>query len=285
MEKVVLVTGAGGFVGQSVLRQGGFLQDLKIVPLARERAAQQVLEARKNARNVEISLLNLAWPSLQRFSASAGAGHDTDEEWQRYERWLDELVVAAAETKIRFFQIGSGIERYAKTDPPELSDPYLTYARRKEAAWRRVESTMPAESWQLLLHFVFGVGESAGRIVPSAIRACSRGEPITVSAPSRKRCWLSIDDAARGLLTAAVHSQPEHWDICGSNPVSFDQLFELIGEATGRTASIAATENVVADANCPLVAPVNPAPFIRKGAGEPNDLRSRLIEYAQFLAC
>lgn len=284
MNKVVLVTGASGFVGQSVLRQANHFPDLTIVPLIRDIASRQVRNARRKSRDADISLLNLAWPSLQNCSATAAASQDTEDEWPAYERWLYEIIDTAAEFDIRFFQIGSGIERYARTEPPAITDPYLTYARKKEIIWRRVQSTMPATSWRLLLHFLFGVGESSRRIVPSAILACLSGAAMTVGSPARRRCWLDIDDAARGLLAAASSRLPENWDICCSNAISFDELFTLIGEATGRPANISASDAVVADANCPLVAPRNPAPFIRTGAGDPDDLRSRLIEYAQFLA-
>jgi nucleoside-diphosphate-sugar epimerase len=284
VKKVVLLTGSSGFVGQAVLRQADEFEELTMMPLMRGDAAAQVLNARRNYRDAQVSLLNLSWPSMRNYSASVGEENDVDREWQSYERWLSALIDAAAQASIRFFQVGSGIEPYAMNESPSVADPYLTYARRKEEIWRKVQAAMPETCWRLRLHFLFGVGESSHRVVPDAIRACLTGESMTVGAPERRRCWLDVDDVARGLLTAVLSAEPENWDICGSAPISFSELFGLIGEATGKAANIEASERAVADAACLLVEPRKPAPFLSQSIGEPDDLRSRLIDYARDLS-
>ena len=283
MKKVVLLTGSSGFVGQAVLRQADEFEELTVMPLMRGDAVAQVLNARRNYRDAQVSLLNLSWPSMKNYSASVGEENDIDREWQSYERWLSALIDTAAQANIRFFQVGSGIEPYAMNESPSVADPYLTYARRKDKIWRKVQAAMPETSWRLRLHFLFGVGESSHRVVPDAIRACLTGESITVGAPERRRCWLDVDDVARGLLTAVLSAEPENWDICGSAPISFSELLGLIGEVTGKAAIIEVSERAVADAACLLVEPRMPAPFLPQGSGEPDDLRSRLIDYARDL--
>jgi nucleoside-diphosphate-sugar epimerase len=283
VNKVVLVTGSSGFVGQSVLRQTDKFRELTIVPLQREIAAERVRNIRREFDAADISLLNLAWPSMKNVSSTAGGNNDTEDEWPSYKRWMFNVIDAAAEADVRFFQIGSGIERYAETEPPLITDPYFTYAYRKAEIWNRVQATMPSTSWRLLLHFLFGAGESLQRVVPAAILACLTGEAMSVGAPARRRCWLDIDDATHGLLTATQQADAENWDICRFAPVSFDELFTLIGEATGKVPKIEASDRAVADSNCPLVEPRNPAPFLREGAGESDDLRQRLIDYARLL--
>ena len=283
MKKVVLLTGAGGFVGQAVLSCAAGFEDIVIAPLERSDAAAQVREMRCENRDAQISLLNLSWPSLSRSSASLVGESENEDEWLIYERWLTELIHTAAHEGVRYFQVGSGIEPYASTNPPTVANPYLQYARRKIAIWEQVQAALPEESWRLRLHFLFGIGELSHRVIPTAIRACATGKALSIGAPERRRCWLDVKDVALGLTEALRHTMPENWDICGSTPISFLELFSLIGEATGQDAKIEVSKHAVADAECPLVEPVNPAPFIPESAGEPDGLRARLIDYVHVL--
>ena len=283
MEKIVLLAGSGGFVGKAVLCCTAH-EALLVKPLARNKAAMQILAARSEYPSAQISLLNLAWPSLQQYSASLGEQSGKDQDWQSYKGWLSTVIEAAVQSNVRFFQIGSGIEPYALAEAPVIGEPYLGYARRKDEIWRQVGAALPVASWRLRLHFLFGSGEAAHRFIPSAIRAYQTGETLTIGATARRRCWLHVDDAARGLLTAASMAKPENWDICGAMPVSFAELLTLIGEVTGGAADIEAPGRDVADASCLVVAPTRLAPFMPDGVGELDNLRKRLKNYAQSLA-
>ena len=101
---------------------------------------------------------------------------------------------------------------------------------------------------------------------------------------SLKQKWLDIDDAARGLLMAVLQAQPDNWDICGASPVSFGELLTLIGDLTGKGVEIAASECVVADADCLVAEPTNVAPFMAHDVGSLQNLKNRLLNYAQMLS-
>lgn len=284
VSRVVLLTGSGGFVGRAVLRCADEFENLIMAPLARGSAAEEVLDTCRNYPDAQISLLNLAWPSLEKYSSAMIENVADDQEWRAYEEWVSSLVAVAAQEKIRFFQIGSGIEPFGLSDPPSVSGPYVDYAHRKNEIWRTVEASLPELSWRLRLHFLFGEGESNHRFVPTAIRASQAGRPMIVGSPERLRCWLDIDDAARGLLMAVLQTRPDNWDICGVNPVSFGELLTLIGELTGKGVEIAESECVVADAGCPVAVPTNVAPFMAHDVGSLYNLKNRLVNYAQTLS-
>lgn len=284
VEKIVLLTGSGGFVGKAVLRCAVAAAELLVKPIARGEAAAQILAAPRAYPGAQISVLNLAWPSMQQYSASSREHGGDDDAWGIYTTWLSSLIDAAAQAKVRFFQIGSGIEPYALGKAHSIGEPYLTYARRKNEIWRQVEKALPDASWRLRLHFLFGPDEAAHRFIPAAIRAFKTGGSLTIGAPERQRCWLHVDDAARGLLAAVASDAPESWDICGSMPVSFADLLALIREATGGAAHFEPPARDIADAACLVAAPTKLAPFMPDGVGGLDNLRKRLKSYTQELA-
>ncbi len=284
VEKIVLLTGSDGFVGKAVLRCADAAVELLVSPLAREEAAPQILAAARAHPGAQISVLNLAWPSMRQFSASLSGQRGNIHQWRTYKTWLSSLLEAAAQAKVRFFQIGSGIEPYALGEAQIIGEPYLSYARHKDEIWRQVEKALPDASWRLRLHFLFGPDEAPHRLFPAAIHAFKTGGSLTIGGLERRRCWLHVDDAARGLLAAAASDAPESWDICGSMPVSFAELLTLIGEATDGAARIESPARDIADAACLVAAPTKLAPFMPDGVGGLDNLRERLRAYAQELA-
>ena len=247
-------------------------------------AGAQMRKFRAQGDEHEINVVNLAWPSLGQYSASAQTKTDGADEWRDYCSWVETLAEAAAENRCRFFQIGSGVEAYAEGPAPQIGDPYLTYARRKADIWKRVCERMPDAAWRLRLHFLFGPGEAAHRFVPSAIKAARNGETFRLGAPTRQRHWLHIDDAAHGMMQAITATDPDNWDICGRAPVSFGDLASLAGAAVGKALNLEQDDGNLPDATLAHLAPSNLAPFMPDGIGEQDNLRSRLKEYAGTLS-
>ena len=268
-------------MGNAVLRCGG--EGYCVEPLERERVAQQIKAVRDQNPTAQISVINLAWPSLSRYSASSGQSGQDDAEWRAFRLWMESLAETAAAEDVRFFQIGSGIEPYALRDEPTVGEPYLSYAKRKDEIWKLVQSKLIEKSWRLRLHFLFGPGEARHRFVPSAILAARSGAALTIGAPERRRCWLHVDAAAAGLLAATTAPSPENWDICGASPVSFSDLIALIEKATGCDVRTVSPQAPTADAGCPVVRPTAIAPFMTSGEGAVDDLSKRIDDYARAL--
>ncbi len=283
LNTLLLVSGGNGFIGRAVLSQAKQSADVDAVALPREGAPAAVAKVREANPGRRIALVNLAWPSLRRYSAEGAGGDDATDEWPAFRDYARALARAAAENDVRFFQVGSGLERYALADPPEIGEPYQTYARRKEEIWRLVSAASEINAWRLRVHFVFGPGEAPGRIVPAAIAACQSGEAFPIGALERRRCWLYVDDLASGLIAAAISDRPENWDICGRTAISFAELCALIEQAVSAPLNTTEITGKIADASCLLIEPEHPAPFLSPDAGAPESLGKRLTEYADFL--
>ena len=277
------MTGCSGFVASAVSRCVGEFDDIELVHLVRETAAAQIRHESQQAGTARCSLLHLAWPSLQQVSASGERKRRNESEWDQYKKWVRTLVSTCAESDVRFFQVSSGIERYGLTEPPSIEDPYLAYAKSKNEIWRIVKTELPTNSWCLRLHFLFGVGEARQRFVPAAIDAAYSGLRLELGSPGRRRSWLDIHDAARGLLTAVSHDTPEDWDICSDELISFSELLEVIGEETGRTLLTDNAERAVPDGACLAVEPENLAMFMRQIVKDSSGLRQRLSQYSDYL--
>lgn len=282
METILLLTGASGFIGRAVARAAA-TSGQRVIALDRKRAPALVKEARAAYPDRPISLLHLAWPSLRRYSARAGPAGDDDREWRAFLDWQGALARAAADARVAFFQAGSGVEPYALCAPPQLGEPYLGYARRKEEAWRAVKAEPALSASRLRIHFVFGPGEADGRLAPAAIRACRKGAPFEIGALTRMRRWLHVDDLAAGLLRAVAAEKPQNWDICGTVPISFSQLLDLVESAVGAKLALVDPAKPPADAGCPDMAPENLAPFLPQDAGGVENLRVRLHDYVRYL--
>ncbi|GGY44495.1 NAD-dependent epimerase/dehydratase family protein [Parvularcula lutaonensis] len=279
MNKVLLLSGAGGFLGKAVQRAASARPDIALRPVSRlEPEAADWPEAGAAAR---AAFLHLGWPSLGHFSAQ-GSGTEDPEEWQSFRHLTGELAHRCASAGIPFFQVGSGVERYAGEGGP-LGEPYATYARRKAEIWDLVRGICAERSARLRVHFVFGPEEAAGRLIPAAIKAAQAGEPFPMGALERRRHWAHVDDVAAGLLDAVFAQSPENWDICGPETVSFTDIVRLVSEAVGEPLEPVLPAKPPADATCPVIAAENPAPFLHGDMGGLTDLGRKLQHYAEQL--
>ncbi|NWG45400.1 MAG: NAD(P)-dependent oxidoreductase [Alphaproteobacteria bacterium] len=196
--------------------------------------------------------------------------------------WTEGVCRAAAGAGVPVFCVGSGIERYA-VEGGTLGEPYAGYARRKAALWARVGAIAGGRAWRLRVHFLFGPGEAPHRFVPAAFRAAETASPFALGRPERRRHWLHVDDAARGLLEAAFHEDPQDWDIVGPSAVSFGELAALIEGVAGRRLQRVEPDPPPADNACALVEPENPARFLPSDWGSGPHLEARLADYHRSL--
>ena len=267
MSPHIFATGADGFIGRALARA------TTVIPVPREDAAQFI-----KARAVKgDSLVHLAWPNLGAAGSSGGSAQG-DDGWEAYRAASIALRETATGAGVRFIGIGSGVEGYL--DGGALDEPYLTYAQRKAELHAALEGN--DLSW-LRLHFLFGPGEPARRIVPSAIRAAQAGTELICGARDRRRHWLHVDDLAAGLARFAADPKAGTWDVAGPRALSFDELFALVAEAVGKPVTLAANPGRPADARLSQIAPTRLAPVLPSGAGEVANLLARLIEYASSI--
>ncbi|MCZ7544474.1 MAG: SDR family NAD(P)-dependent oxidoreductase [Anaerolineae bacterium] len=80
------------------------------------------------------------------------------------------------------------------------------YAASKHAAWSVMSMLHHTEGWPLvglMLFQVYGPGQAARALVPSAIRAALAGADFPTTHGAQVRDWVYVDDVVRAFLAAA----------------------------------------------------------------------------------
>ena len=88
---------------------------------------------------------------------------------------------------------------------------------------------------------VYGPLDHAGRLVPSALRAARDREPLSLTAPGRRRDWIFVDDVVEACVRAvtAEHLAPgQVLNIGTGRQVANEELVAEIERVTGRTIDV-----------------------------------------------
>src|SRR5579859_4783962 len=111
---IFFVIGASGFIGQAVkkllLQRPGIQSRFP----SRESALDDLGTTINKYPSHRLSVLDLAWPGLRKMTSTSSAGiGDDDRDWLGYLCWLKKLMqIAKSHRGLRYFGVGSGIERY-----------------------------------------------------------------------------------------------------------------------------------------------------------------------------
>lgn len=81
---------------------------------------------------------------------------------------------------------------------------------------------------------LYGPNEKPERLIPQIFDALTQSKPIKVGSADRQRDILHVDDAARGLLTLLQSEIDGAVNIADGNPIRMGQIFDFIGDLTGR---------------------------------------------------
>lgn len=238
----VLVTGAAGFLGAATVRL--LLQEGARVHAVVRGATTPGLD--QLGPRVSLHLADLrdaaavgrvfgeSRPELVLHLAASG-GHTG----ARGPAWILEnnvgatLVVLEASVRSgvqRFVQVGSSLE-YGRRDrafvEEDRLEPDCLFGWAKAAAsqlvlgvWR--ERGFPAV---VLRPFsIYGPGEGAHRLIPTAIHACLQGKPLPLTGPDCRRDFVYVDDVARACLLAATCNRVEGQSFNISSGKQFSNL-------------------------------------------------------------
>lgn len=253
----VLVTGAGGFIGSSVVR----------------RLLDEGFEVGAVTRDATVPRLNFRHPKLLLLNATLSAdGSDTKRILAEFTpdrcihlAWYAQpgkylispenvtclfasirLVEALLEAGCRHVTIaGTCAEYLNRSGPLREGDPIgaaTLYAASKVSlslvARRLLSDAGGSLAWSRLF-FIYGPREDPQRLVPSAIRSLIAGRIFRASPGEQVRDYLHVDDVAAGLVTLMKQSADGVFNICSGEPITVKEVLNLIAAMLGRTRLLA----------------------------------------------
>lgn len=238
----VLVTGAGGFVGQHVVSAAPATWDT--VVLSRERLPERdgLVSAQWDG-NLDAPLpieLEGSFDAVIHLAGNASHGIATSEPWR--DLAVTGGVAAAVLTRVsaRRIVLLSSAAVYAGREGrvgPRLSlEPPMAYGLSKRyvegLAWALVSQGRVEGLVTLRLYNAFGPGERPSRLIPRVVQAISAGAPFSMSAdPSSLSDPVRVEWVAEALIAAARSDVIGTFDICGGDPVRMTTQVERIAAA------------------------------------------------------
>jgi nucleoside-diphosphate-sugar epimerase len=243
----VLVTGASGYIGASLLlalagrgelygtsrtrgdrNPGADIHWLECDLLKEGTAEALIAHCRPDV------LVHAAWHT------KAGSYWEDREnfDWLRASERLLEVFVAAGGR--RFVGIGSCAE-YAATDSPceEARTPLTTesaYAAAKARFFARLEAERAAgrvETAYARLFFVYGPGEKPTRLIPSVITRLLSGQPAHTGPGDLRRDFIHIRDTAQALARLALGDVTGPINIGSGEATRIADVVAQLGALTG----------------------------------------------------
>jgi len=244
----VLVTGAGGFVGQALL--AALDGRAELCGTAR-RGKPDTLGQRIAWHSCDLLAESAAKALIERFRPEVvvhTAWHTRPGSYQQDERnavWLaasERLLEAfVASGGRRFVGIGSCAEYLAGTGPchetrSPLSDA-SAYSAAKGALFRRLEQAREAgqvETAHARLFYLYGQGEKPTRLVPGLIASLLSGQPAETGPGALRRDFMNIGDVGRALARLTCSGLTGPINIGSGVAVRIDEIATRLGALTGR---------------------------------------------------
>ncbi len=244
----LIVTGATGFIGSSVMQHAARSFPGEVIGIAR-----RVPSSHDNVRYVGADLLD---PEMvKRVLAQIEATHLLHLAWDvtpgRY--WHSAANLEWLEASLRLFRIfaASGGERivtsgtcaeYDWTDGLLVEDqtplqPNSLYGISKNCLREMLEAAAPPLdiSWAWArLFWLYGPDERPGRLLSDLARALLAGETVATSAGHQRRDYLHVDDVARALLHVLLGAHQGTINIGSGEGVEIREVVNKFGEYLGR---------------------------------------------------
>lgn len=242
----VLVTGASGFIGRHclpLLRTKGF----ELHATARHKPADapadvawhtcDLLEAgasRQLIRTVQPThILHLAWIATPGVFWSSAENH----------AWRTATVSLFREFSDhrgrRFVGVGSCAEYSPVMHPcreDDATQPTTLYGQCKLAAYRDLADEASARrvsmAWARIF-YPYGVGENAGKLIPSAIGALASGRPFNCTEGRQKRDFVFVDDVANMLAMLLESGAEGPFNAGTGQATAVRDVVSLIAERVG----------------------------------------------------
>jgi nucleoside-diphosphate-sugar epimerase len=259
--KLVLVTGATGFIGRYVLaalEEASDSSGFELHALSR-RAPDSPDE--KSPGNAVWHRTDLLSPGSDRIVKQIGATHLLHLAWvtERGTYWTSEENFAwlvASERLLRSFRDGGGerfvgvgtCSEYAPSLVPyaEMATPlapWSLYGASKAALSLLAPAVLGptlSTAWARLF-YLYGPGEPEGRLVPTLLAAAAAGSTLRAHA-DHVRDYLHVSDAARALLTLLQADMAGPVNVGSGRGVTVAELARAAGDATGGNVGLLSPE-------------------------------------------
>ncbi len=213
----ILITGAGGFIGTHLVREG-LKRDMPVTALV-----HNPTDRTAGADTVQVDLTSADLPTLlERIkptiiinAASYGVGHSEKDEARMYAvnvEIVKRLFDAAKNTGVkRYVQLGTyseyGDQPATITEDTPLA-PKEAYARTKAEASGLVSAASGLETIVLRLFNVWGPYERPGRLLPQVIHHCRTGTRFPLTLGTQVKEWCYVGDVAAWIMDLALMDRP-----------------------------------------------------------------------------
>ncbi|HZP70794.1 MAG TPA: NAD(P)-dependent oxidoreductase [Pseudolabrys sp.] len=250
--RLVLLTGAAGFVGRQVLRVLGERG-------CRVRAVVRQANRQEMAREGEVESV-VASSDIFAESSAWWEARCRDVDTAIHAAWYAEpakylhspknaeclagtlrFAEGAVEAGLRrFVGIGTCFEydlsagRLSIDTPLKPSTPY---AQAKVEAFNRLSAMLPSHGVEFAwcrLFYLYGEGEDPRRLVSYLRAKLQAGEPAELSSGVQVRDFLDVREAARMIVDAALGPATGPINICSGRPVTVREVAERIADEFGR---------------------------------------------------
>lgn len=236
---VILLTGASGFLGRSVMKK---LLDRgnKIWALGRRATGVQSRDLAEIPWDMtaELPVSQIPWQDLDVVLHLAASGVKA-----AHRDWADALQVNVGATmrllsavqesapqKPRVVVTRTFYEHLVRQAPVLQNNPYIAT---KAMASELVKYWSRDQHWPVTMATVFqlyGPGDDASSVLSYAARQFATGQPAQFGSGLGCRDWLFVDDAADALVSLLECREPElnEWDIGSGQLTSIRQMVESL---------------------------------------------------------
>lgn len=240
----VLVSGATGFIGSSLLRQ--LPPHWSTVALVRRDVAVQrgVTAVRLPEANAPLpEVLAAGFDILVHLAGNSNHGLAESEPWTDLDATARTAAVVIGRVPAARIILLSSAAVYAglegEVSPQLCLQPRTAYALSKLYTEGLVETRIAQGAAHggvvFRLYNAFGPGERSSRLIPRVATAALSGASFTLTGRADSLSDpIHVDDVVRALIAGAESDVSGTFDLCGGDPVPLVRQIERIGVAVGR---------------------------------------------------
>ena len=237
--KTVIVTGATGFLGRSLVPM--LVQDgHKVVCLTRDPDqaislpwSDKVSWVRWNLLSTDVPdvpaesrLIHLAWPGLPNYRDS----FHVEQNFPASLRFIQGMVQAGVK---HVLVAGTCLEYGMQSGPlsaQSKTDPALGYAIAKDALRRALQDFAQDAPFTLQwarLFYLYGPGQASHALLPQLDRAIDAGDSsFPMSGGAQVRDFLTVSNAADQIRQLLDKNQAGVFNVCSGNPITVRRFVE-----------------------------------------------------------